>query len=490
MAKKLFGWLLAVPALLGIGLTSCSSEEPVGKNNNSEKQIVHLSMTASIGNQTRATLTPEGKILKFKWEKDDQIKIVNAENGEYLGKMDVKEVLSDPTKCKFDGDVSMPSGKVTLNFYYLGKKGVMVANSSNNYIPGDLEMDFSTQQGTAAELYDYDILCASKTYENGVGGGLGSVNFERNLSYGRFILKYNGEEINVSGKNVTISANTGNLYNKTSLNFKTQQYSKEEGQIVVTPQENSFYVTFVPTSAVNLKFTVDMGNGEIFEGTKGKELLSDTYYSAAEGAPIVVEMKHVDGRDDQKQFKLIYDQNFREENVRISSVADGVTDLSYSFTVSSYEALQYNEKKEGYDFKCWNTKADGSGDNYEVGSYITLTYNTQLENKGLEQILYAVWEKSTIDYKVTLKYDDDTTKEISNPSKEDEVSVSLPGDGNTNPTKEGYEFLGWKEEGTDGPVSKDSWTLTKDKPQVVLVPAWKENPGIINPGYGSGNWGR
>lgn len=490
MAKKLFGWLLAVPALLGIGLTSCSSEEPVGKNNNSEKQIVHLSMTASIGNQTRATLTPEGKILKFKWEKDDQIKIVNAENGEYLGKMDVKEVLSDPTKCKFDGDVSMPSGKVTLNFYYLGKKGVMVANSSNNYIPGDLEMDFSTQQGTPAELYDYDILCASKTYENGVGGGLGSVNFERNLSYGRFILKYNGEEINVSGKNVTISANTGNLYNKTSLNFKTQQYSKEEGQIVVTPQENSFYVTFVPTSAVNLKFTVDMGNGEIFEGTKGKELLSDTYYSAAEGAPIVVEMKHVDGRDDQKQFKLIYDQNFREENVRISSVAGGVTNLSYSFTVSSYEALQYNEKKEGYDFKCWNTKADGSGDNYEVGSNITLTYNTQLENKGLEQILYAVWEKSTIDYKVTLKYDDDTTKEISNPSKEDEVSVSLPGDGNTNPTKEGYEFLGWKEEGTDGPVSKDSWTLTKDKPQVVLVPAWKENPGIINPGYGPGNWGR
>lgn len=490
MAKKLFGWLLAVPALLGIGLTSCSSEEPVGKNNNSEKQIVHLSMTASIGNQTRATLTPEGKILKFKWEKDDQIKIVNAENGEYLGKMDVKEVLSDPTKCKFDGDVSMPSGKVTLNFYYLGKKGVMVANSSNNYIPGDLEMDFSTQQGTAAELYDYDILCASKTYENGVGGGLGSVNFERNLSYGRFILKYNGEEINVSGKNVTISANTGNLYKKTSLNFKTQQYSKEEGQIVVTPQENSFYVTFVPTSAVNLKFTVDMGNEEIFEGTKGKELLSDTYYSAAEGAPIVVEMKHVDGRDDQKTFVLHYDQNYRGTDDVVKNSEQSTEAQSYEFTVSSYEDLQFGQTRDGYDFKGWNTNEDGTGTAYAAGSKITLTYDATLEGYGLEKTLYAVWEKSTIDYKVTLKYDDDTTKEISNPSKEDEVSVSLPGDGNTNPTKEGYEFLGWKEEGTDGPVSKDSWTLTKDKPQVVLVPAWKENPGIINPGYGPGNWGR
>ena len=100
----------------------------------------------------------------------------------------------------------------------------------------------------------------------------------------------------------------------------------------------------------------------------------------------------------------------------------------------------------------------------------------------MEKTLYAQWEKSTIDYKVTLKYDDGQTKEIPNPSKEDEVTVGLPGNGNSNPTKDGYEFLGWKEEGTDGPVSKDSWTLAKDKPQVVLVPAWKKNDsGFITP---------
>lgn len=500
MSNRFFGTKLVSTAFLALALASCQSEAPVSETSVDNMREVTLTGTISksdLNTRTNLGLNEAQTKLVMTWKVGEAI-YVSDENGKYLGHLEVTSLANEEgTLAKFVGRIlTIPrDGDHNVYFYTLGNEHAYTGERGKQMT--DMSYTFATQisNGVAA-LADHDLMITPGIiHVKGGNAKFDDLTLKRQFAYGRFTLLYDNVSLDFGseGAVVTIDTENGDIQTAASISFPTTiQSSRDNGAISLTAPENDFYVTFVPGSQDSMiKFNVTI-NDEEYEGYTYRSYLieKNDFFRKNGGGAYPINVKHVDGRDDQKEFKLIYDQNFREDNVRFSSSAGGVTDLSYSFTVLSYEALQYNEKKEGYDFKCWNTKADGSGDNYEVGSHITLTYNTQLENKGLEQILYAVWEKSTIDYKVTLKYDDDTTKEISNPSKEDEVSVSLPGDGNTNPTKDGYEFLGWKEEGTEGPVSKDSWTLTKDKHQVVLVPAWKENPGIINPGYGPGNWGR
>ena len=81
--------------------------------------------------------------------------------------------------------------------------------------------------------------------------------------------------------------------------------------------------------------------------------------------------------------------------------------------------------KTGYSFECWNTAADGSGDDYVADATFTITANTTL---------YAQWILDP--YTVTLGDDSSTLTEDFN------------GAGVTLPTRSGigsYEFAGWSE---------------------------------------------
>lgn len=387
MKKNLFGWMVAVSALFGMGLASCQSDDNLVIEERMGYKKIHVSLTASIGGEeTRATLTPEGSILKFAWEKGDAIEVINAADGEWLGKLHVTKVQEDVRECIFDGDISAPNGDCALNFYYLGKKGVCDASKDNKYMPSPLMVDFSTQTGTAEELYDYDILIAQKSYESGVNGNLGKVDFGRYFSFGRFVLQIDGENLNIAGVPVTISANTGNLYSKSSLSFQSGKFTHEAGTITVTSSSENFYVNLIPSEAVNLKFTCKVGDDN-FEGTIGDKLKQAFFYSN-NGEPIVVEMRNTDLID-----------------------------------------------------------------------YI-IHFNTG---------------------------DTGTVDDITNPSKDKEVTINLPE--NPDLSNPGYEFIGWsdQENATEG---KLIWTLTKDNPTVELYPVWKKknDSTITTPGYDQGTW--
>ena len=62
-------------------------------------------------------------------------------------------------------------------------------------------------------------------------------------------------------------------------------------------------------------------------------------------------------------------------------------------TVSDYDDLLQLPKREGYSFKGWNTKADGTGDNYAARA------NAVIDNDGSND-LYAVWQINSYDYTV------------------------------------------------------------------------------------------
>ncbi len=453
MNKKVIGFLLAIPALMGFGLTSCSDEASLAVNEPSQEKLVDVTVTASLADLTRASLNPDKNIIKFAWDLNDEITVVNAENGKYLGKLTVSKIQeSDHRVCEFAGQAAIPTGKVKLNFFYLGTEGK--ATYGEGRVVNPYTVDFENQDGTS-KFAENDILISTKELNNVQGGNLGMINFNREFAYGRFILKYNDEVVDLAGKTVTICANTGKLYNKATLNFQTASYSYEEGAIAVTPSSNDFYVSFPATDAVNLKFVIND-----FDGTKGESLVADTYYTADdEGNPIVVEMRHTDGSDDKHTFMLTYDSNYEGSTETKSFTWEAVS--PYAYTVKGYDLFT----REGYVITSWNTQADGKGEKYEADSKYTVTYPDHTT-----ATLYAQWEKSTIDYKVTLKYEDGTTKDIEAPSTEDTQKVDLP----AAPDKDGYDFTGWKEEGTEEPVAKNEWNLTKEKPQVTLVPVYTE----------------
>ena len=441
MNKKVIGFLLAVPALMGLGLTSCSDESSIADKVTAQEKLVNVTLTAQISNQTRASFEPDKAVLKFSWELEDEIQVVNAANGKYLGKLTVSEVKKDPRVCSFKGSLAIPTGKVKLNFFYLGKEGK--ASFGDGLTLNDFPVDFSTQNGEA-HFEKNDILISTGEFENVENGNLGMINFDRDFAYGRFILKYNGEEVDLNGKSVTISANTGKLYNKASLNFQNAAYAFEEGNITVTPSTNDFYVSFFPTEAVNLKFVI-----EDFDGTKGNNLLANTYYTAnTDGDPIVVEMRHSDGTDDEKTFKLIYDPNYTPTS-DINKVYTKDRVGSAEFTVQTYDLFT----REGYEIVGWNTEANGSGTAYAAGETLTITL------PALEQTLYAQWKET--EYNWQFVWVDDTAfgenavtygKKLESGSAphtlQSAFATDLPSSKwYNNMVKDGYTFLGWEYNG-------------------------------------------
>lgn len=484
MKKTFKGLLLAIPALLGLGFTACQNEEAELVANSQTGEKVYVSLEASLpGDVTRATFAPESetsRILKFAWEENDVISVVNSENGKWLGSLKVKEVKSDKTKCTFAGNIIDPGTNCTLKFYYLDSK--TLPREGADVKP--LTIDFSNQNGTSAQFGETDILISTKTYTDGVKGQLGTVMFDRDFAYAKFVLKYNGKELNLSNADVTISAEEGSLYNYATLDLQhgTYTYSNVENNnnILVAKPGNNFYVKFFPAENITLKFTCTVnidGKDEEFVGTRSTSdgnLVKNLYYTEkGTGLSMIVEMTHSDGRDIKYDVKVTGNLNYEG-----STPIDGKTintTLPCDYVLGTN--LE-NPTRPNYTFKGW-----GATDDATVADKITSVKFNNKEDR--EKVVYAIWEKNTIDYQITLKDDDPKTPAtVGTPSTEDSQDVTLP-----TPSKDGFEFLGWKEEGADDSTkTKGPWTLTVDKPQVTLVPVWNKLPTVTTPGYDHGDF--
>ena len=464
MNKKVIGFLLAIPAFMGFGLTSCSDEESIAVKETAQDKLVEVTVKASLSDLTRASLTPDKNIIKFEWDMNDVVTVVNADNGKYLGTLKVSKIQeSDHRVCEFKGSAAIPAGKVKLNFFYLGTAGV--ASFGDGLTVNDYSVDFSNQDGTA-KFAENDILISTGEFVNVQDGNLGMINFGRDFAYGRFILKYNGEEIDLNGKTVTICANTGKLYNKATLNFQSASYTYDEGAIAVSPETNDFYVSFPATKEVNLKFVVNE-----FDGTKGESLVADTYYTAnTNGDPIVVEMRHSDGTDDKHTFKLTYAANYDEAPEATKSFTWNAVS-PYAYVVKDYDLFT----REGYVLTSWNTQADGNGVAYAAGSNYIVTYPDHVDG-----ILYAQWEQSVFDY--TLIFEDGAGNTLGskaiNGAKEETVTIDEYDDEAAAKLPADKLFKGWAlKEASDNVVT----TVKFDDSHVAItvVPVYDKYQWIV-----------
>lgn len=166
---------------------------------------------------------------------------------------------------------------------------------------------------------------------------------------------------------------------------------------------------------------------------------------------MIVEMKHDDGRDDDQEFVLTYVPNY--DGGTESKVATKKRVGSADFTVQSYDLFT----RDGWTITSWNTAADGTGDKYEAGSTLTLTY------PNTTATLYAQWEKSVYTWTVTWKngYDENLVKQKEYTGKD---GMSIAGEYPADPKRDGYTFAGW-----DKYVDK----LSKSELDVVITAQWE-----------------
>lgn len=118
--------------------------------------------------------------------------------------------------------------------------------------------------------------------------------------------------------------------------------------------------------------------------------------------------------------------------------------------------------REGYDFKKWNTKADGSGTSYAAGAVYSA-------NAGVT--LYAIWEEQIY----TISYDmNGGSGGPESQTKDRGESIVLS---SVIPKLKGYSFVGWGTSTTTVDYNPGD-TYSKDA-SIILYAIWKENKDLM-----------
>ena len=167
---------------------------------------------------------------------------------------------------------------------------------------------------------------------------------------------------------------------------------------------------------------------------------------------------------DDMEVYAVFEQNPAPiEEVKVVFDVDGVkTEVKVIKGEAIGSNLPVDPTKDGYTFKGWNTKADGTGE--------AVTAETVVTN---EMEVYAVFEQNPAPIEeVKVVIDVDGVKSEVKVIKGEAIGSNLPAD----PTKEGYTFKGWntKADGTGETVTAD--TLVSDDLEVYAIFEKTETP--------------
>lgn len=138
-------------------------------------------------------------------------------------------------------------------------------------------------------------------------------------------------------------------------------------------------------------------------------------------------------------------------------------------TVEGKNAVEKDGKafisRPGYTFLGWNTDKNATVATYQEGNTIEFTEDTTL---------YAIWQRTKVNVKLTYKYADGKTGDtVVNSLKSYDVENII-----ADPTRDGYDFAGWKSDiagdaNTYG-IKESGWknSITMPEKDVVLTAQW------------------
>lgn len=503
-------------AFLVLALSACQSEMPVEMptlDNMREVTLTGMISKGDLQTRTNISLNDDETKLVMTWNVGEPI-YVSDENGKYLGNLKVTSLANEEgTLAKFVGQIITPDrdGEHNVYFYLLGNKKPY--EGKINMPMGDMAYDFSNQTSSDVNaLADNDLmLTPGKIQVKSGNAKFNDLTLRRQFAFGRFTLLYDNKplEFGEGGAVITIDTENGDIKTDASVSFPESVSASRDGSISLRASVNDFYVTFVPGSEMSrIKFNVTI-NGEEYEGYTYKSYIieKNDFFRKNGGGAYPINVKHTDGRDEEKAFKLIYHENFGS-NHSGSTWEDTYTATApeHTFTVKDNYKAAFTDgaiNESLYEFKGWTTSNQYLGNNlYEQNDY-KLTYDAKATDKGLVGHLYAYWWAL---YKITFELGEGVTGQTpeaaDGPSNAYSVTMSdLPNDKEDKYdsdykgfSKPGYEFVGWTEKGHEGDVvsTDGTWKLEWNKPQVVLVPVWNKLPesGITTPGYEGGTWGK
>jgi uncharacterized repeat protein (TIGR02543 family) len=138
-----------------------------------------------------------------------------------------------------------------------------------------------------------------------------------------------------------------------------------------------------------------------------------------------------------------------------------------------------NLGRNGYTFKGWNTRADGTGAAYPAGGVMTMP--------GANTILYADWNL-IVTFTVTYNGNGSTGGSVPFDPTAYTPGANVVVKGNTgNLIRSSYNFAGWntRQDG-NGAFYIDGWSFAMGNANVTLYAVWTQNPTYKV--YYNGNW--
>ncbi len=171
-------------------------------------------------------------------------------------------------------------------------------------------------------------------------------------------------------------------------------------------------------------------------------------------------------QDDIIEFYAIWKANTYEIRFDGNGATSGNM-ANEKFAYDTAKKLATNSySKLGYEFVGWNTERDGSGTNYSNNESI-LNITTK-ENE--EIVLYAQWK--VVEYSITYNLNGGTNNKL-NPNKytiEDAITL-------LSPTKEGYIFTGWTNDGQIQKGTTGALTFTASWEAITYTITFNSNGG-------------
>ena len=117
--------------------------------------------------------------------------------------------------------------------------------------------------------------------------------------------------------------------------------------------------------------------------------------------------------------------------------------------------------RRGYGFVCWNTESDGTGKDYNPG---------YLYEEDADLQLYAKW--SIVKY--SIEYNLNDGKLATGKSNPDEYTVETADIVLENPTKHGYEFVGWRYKDDSDALASTNFSIKRGTTgNLSIVAVWK-----------------
>ena len=257
-------------------------------------------------------------------------------------------------------------------------------------------------------------------------------------------------------ENRTLTYRVGAVRNDTVLNFTKNVYLGKTYTITYHMGEGtndpSNPTTYKSGARIELKAATPP-EGYSFLGWKLSEDAS-TYYSNA-----------ISGKAENLDlYPYYYPNQYKVEFYGYSSATDSPYLENYYYGTTYYAPSPYS--RTGYTFKYWTTNSDGTGTKYYAGKEFS---NLTSVDGGIVK-LYAQWDVQ----KYTVTFNSNGGSSVGKQTIEYNGKVTKP----ENPTKEGYNFIGWyKDEDLN-----EAWDFSTDvvTKNITLYAKWEEKKYTVS----------